>query len=428
MGRLLDHLRTTESFNIRNLEYLIFDEADRLLDMGYEKDIITIKEMLTHRQIYPKKSILVSATLDENIRRVSHYVLRDPVVIGEPSKDEKEEGEEGDDDHEERFEAPPTLTQHYAPIPTKLRLATLFTLLRWKLSESTVEHKEPYLGRRDNYVLINQKKPAKPAKEGGVKIIVFMNSADGVEFHYRLASLLKIRSNDKHAYRSDKSTTKEEREERKKEAKKRKGDQKKKEREANAHLDHDDEDGFVDFDSQDSDEEGMVGRALRGKGLGEEFTEQAAALDDIGWDSFLNTNLFKLHANMSQLDRTSIYESFKHCDNGVLFATDVASRGLDMPGVRYVIQYDPALDLKAYTHRIGRTARAGKLGDSVLFVQPPHEEPYVDFLRRNTNWELKRMSPELILYHLSKVFKGAPPSRNGKRAAHILRRSDLQGV
>ena len=58
---------------------------------------------------------------------------------------------------------------------------------------------------------------------------------------------------------------------------------------------------------------------------------------------------------------------FKENKFQVLVATDVASRGLDIPDVELVIQYDPPKDTESYIHRSGRTARAGKSGTCITF-------------------------------------------------------------
>ncbi|KAH8803119.1 ATP-dependent rRNA helicase spb4 [Xylogone sp. PMI_703] len=64
----------------------------------------------------------------------------------------------------------------------------------------------------------------------------------------------------------------------------------------------------------------------------------------------------------------------------VLLTTDLGSRGLDIPQVELVVQIDPPSDPKTFVHRIGRTARFGRKGVSVLFLQPGREEDYVAFL------------------------------------------------
>ena len=68
-----------------------------------------------------------------------------------------------------------------------------------------------------------------------------------------------------------------------------------------------------------------------------------------------------------------------HCA-GCLLCTDVAARGLDIPGVSWIVQYDPPQDPSTFVHRVGRTARMGRSGNALVMLLP-HEEPYVDFLR-----------------------------------------------
>jgi len=65
---------------------------------------------------------------------------------------------------------------------------------------------------------------------------------------------------------------------------------------------------------------------------------------------------------------------------GCLLCTDVAARGLDIPGVSWIVQYDPPQDPSTFVHRVGRTARMGRSGNALVMLLP-HEEPYVDFLR-----------------------------------------------
>jgi ATP-dependent RNA helicase RhlE len=58
----------------------------------------------------------------------------------------------------------------------------------------------------------------------------------------------------------------------------------------------------------------------------------------------------------------------------VLVATDVAARGLDLEHISHVINFDPPGDEKAYVHRVGRTARAGRAGEGITFVTPQQVE------------------------------------------------------
>jgi len=75
-----------------------------------------------------------------------------------------------------------------------------------------------------------------------------------------------------------------------------------------------------------------------------------------------------LHGRMSQPKRLGALSTFKSGKRGILIATDVASRGLDIPAVDLVLNYDIPTHSKDYIHRVGRTARAGRSGRAVTFV------------------------------------------------------------
>ncbi len=75
-----------------------------------------------------------------------------------------------------------------------------------------------------------------------------------------------------------------------------------------------------------------------------------------------------LHGGMAQADRTRVIDAFRSGELRVLIATNVAARGLDIPDVTHVINYDIPQNPEEYIHRIGRTARAGKGGVAMTFV------------------------------------------------------------
>ncbi|MET0799602.1 MAG: DEAD/DEAH box helicase [Actinomycetota bacterium] len=78
----------------------------------------------------------------------------------------------------------------------------------------------------------------------------------------------------------------------------------------------------------------------------------------------------ELHGGMSQPQRERALGRFAAGHNDVLVATDVAARGLDLEDITHVVNFDAPADDKAYVHRVGRTARAGRGGDGVTFVTP----------------------------------------------------------
>ena len=75
-----------------------------------------------------------------------------------------------------------------------------------------------------------------------------------------------------------------------------------------------------------------------------------------------------IHGNLRQSKRQRVLQGFRNQKNRILVATDVASRGIDVPHVRHVINYDLPQCAEDYVHRIGRTARAGGKGASLSFV------------------------------------------------------------
>ncbi|KOB73010.1 Pitchoune, partial [Operophtera brumata] len=88
-----------------------------------------------------------------------------------------------------------------------------------------------------------------------------------------------------------------------------------------------------------------------------------------------------IHGRLSQAQRKLAYLKFVEAKKGALFCTDVAARGLDIPAVDWIVQYDPPSDPKEYIHRVGRTARGlNKLGNAVILLRPEEEE-FTQFLK-----------------------------------------------
>jgi ATP-dependent RNA helicase DDX18/HAS1 len=88
---------------------------------------------------------------------------------------------------------------------------------------------------------------------------------------------------------------------------------------------------------------------------------------------------FFFQGKQKQQKRTNTFFEFCNAPTGHLLCTDVAARGLDIPKVDWIIQFDPPDDPRDYIHRVGRTARAGKSGKSLLFLLPS-EQGFLQFL------------------------------------------------
>lgn len=102
-----------------------------------------------------------------------------------------------------------------------------------------------------------------------------------------------------------------------------------------------------------------------------------------------------LHGDMSQTERNAVITSFKKKEVPILVATDVAARGLDIPSIRTVVNYDVARDIDTHTHRIGRTGRAGTKGKAFTLVTPKDKD-FCGHLVRNLEAANQDVPPELI--------------------------------
>ncbi|CAH9082040.1 unnamed protein product [Cuscuta europaea] len=86
---------------------------------------------------------------------------------------------------------------------------------------------------------------------------------------------------------------------------------------------------------------------------------------------YIHIDCFDIHGKQKQQKRTSTFFDFCKAEKGILLCTDVAARGLDIPAVDWIIQYDPPDEPKEYIHRVGRTARGeGAKGNALLFLIP----------------------------------------------------------
>lgn len=112
--------------------------------------------------------------------------------------------------------------------------------------------------------------------------------------------------------------------------------------------------------------------------------------------NILKLNPLPIHSNMIQKQRLKNLDKFRANDLGLLLATDVAARGLDIVGVNHVIHYDVPRTAEIYVHRSGRTARASNVGLSLLICTPDKKNVYLNVLRTmKREKELPRFEVEL---------------------------------
>ncbi|KAB7501298.1 ATP-dependent RNA helicase DDX55 [Armadillidium nasatum] len=100
-------------------------------------------------------------------------------------------------------------------------------------------------------------------------------------------------------------------------------------------------------------------------------------------------SLLSLHGKMKH-KRFKIFDDFRKMKSGVVLCTDVLCRGVDIPFVDWVIQFDPPTSASSFVHRCGRTARNGEVGSALLLLLP-NELEYVRFLELNQKVSLKEI-------------------------------------
>ncbi|OHT15374.1 DEAD/DEAH box helicase family protein [Tritrichomonas foetus] len=153
-----------------------------------------------------------------------------------------------------------------------------------------------------------------------------------------------------------------------------------------------------------------------------------------------------IHGDQSQQKRTDAFNTFREKKSGIMLCTDVAARGLDIPAVDFVIQYDPPTSEKEYIHRVGRSARAGAEGSAILFLMK-NEVKFLEHLKEAkvplTKLEMPSKLFEFDLTLKDKMSKNRKLLKNAKEAlksylmayeSHALndcfdiRKLDIEGI
>ena len=224
-GRLLDHLQNTKGFVFKNLKALVIDEADRILEIGFEEEMRQIIKILPSEN---RQTMLFSATQTTKVEDLARISLKEgPLFINVIS--------------EKDVSTADGLEQGYVVCDSDKRFLLLFSFLKR-----------------------NQKK----------KIIVFLSSCNSVKYYAELLN-------------------------------------------------------------------------------------------------YIDLPVLELHGKQKQQKRTNTFFEFCNAERGILVCTDVAARGLDIPAVDWIIQFDPPDDPRDYIHRVGRTARGTKgRGKSLMFLTP----------------------------------------------------------
>ena len=167
-GRLLDHIATTKCLQFDKVSYVVLDEADRLLDLGFEKKIAEILTQLNAQCKTNRQNILVSATLHSGVQNLASISLTNPTFV-DASKEsvhlnaDLDLPTKKDNVHASKLVIPDSLRQHFVIVPGKLRLMALTAFI---LQTALIE--------------------------GTGKMIVFLSSRKSVEFHHQVLSSILI--------------------------------------------------------------------------------------------------------------------------------------------------------------------------------------------------------------------------------------------
>lgn len=124
-----------------------------------------------------------------------------------------------------------------------------------------------------------------------------------------------------------------------------------------------------------------------------------------------------IHGNKSQPQRQRALDEFRRGSTSILIATDVAARGIDIPGVSHVINYELPNVPEQYVHRIGRTARAGRDGVAIAFCAED-ERSYLKDIRKTTGAEFERLPlPDNFRAVVEGVGPTKPPPKGQTRVS-----------
>ncbi|XP_017785083.1 PREDICTED: ATP-dependent RNA helicase DDX55 [Nicrophorus vespilloides] len=124
--------------------------------------------------------------------------------------------------------------------------------------------------------------------------------------------------------------------------------------------------------------------------------------------------IFSIHGKMKN-KRKSVFDQFRKCENGVLLCTDVMARGIDIPEVDWVFQWDPPSKATAFVHRIGRTARQGQKGASLTLLLKS-EDAYINFIDKNQKVKVGPLEDPATEEKTEELFKKIQLMNKGDRS------------
>ncbi|MCB1422356.1 MAG: DEAD/DEAH box helicase, partial [Nitratireductor sp.] len=138
-----------------------------------------------------------------------------------------------------------------------------------------------------------------------------------------------------------------------------------------------------------------------------------------------------LHGDMDQTSRTATLKAFKDGKIKILVASDVAARGLDIPEVSHVFNFDVSVNAEDYVHRIGRTGRAGRKGAAFMIVTPVDQkgfEAIEELIGETIEWQGEKVEWDARAGRRGRG-RGKPsrPEKSSRGSEHSDRKSENRG-
>ena len=333
-GRLVDHMRSTKGFTLDHVQWLVIDEADRLLEesfqewidiimpaLAYQAPLNPMDQQLEHtfRLVNERKvrKIVLSATMTKDIGKITALQLRRPKMVLLESTQQPQTNEEEPSTEqpivglEQDIQLPPTLTEIAVPIiNAEEKPLNLIHIIEnsHAIPEGLVSHSQ------------TSNQGPQSSSTGNVDA----GNDIGSDSESDISSTSSVSSNRSSAFNVNNHQA----------------------QSIPAH-------GFLIFSSNNEN-------ALR--------LARLLTLLRPHWTPIIHT----LTKSSSSASARKILSSFRtrtrQGKGSIIIATDRASRGLDLPRLAYVINYDMPPSVTAYVHRVGRTARAGRDGIATTLV------------------------------------------------------------
>ncbi|MGH0163179.1 UNVERIFIED_CONTAM: hypothetical protein FKN15_055637 [Acipenser sinensis] len=397
-GRLLDHMQNTPGFMFKNLQCLIIDEADRILDVGFEEELKQIIKLLPKR----RQTMLFSATQTRKVEDLARISLKkEPLYVGVDDNKDTATVDGLEQGKQKQTKRTTTFFQ-FCNADSGILLCTDVAArgldipeVDWIVQYDPTDDPKEYIHRVGRTARgINGKGHAllilRPEELGFLRYLkqakcLIIDEADrilDVGFEEELKQIIKLLPKRRQTMLFSATQTRKV--------------------EDLARISLKKEPLYVGVDDNkdtatvDGLEQGYVVcpsekrlmllftflKKNRKKKLMVFFSSCMSVKFHYELLNYIDLPVMAIHGKQKQTKRTTTFFQFCNADSGILLCTDVAARGLDIPEVDWIVQYDPTDDPKEYIHRVGRTARGINGKGHALLILRPEELGFLRYLKQ----------------------------------------------